>query len=302
MKQLLEVTDELTKWLFSTFKCTPIPLPRCIWYYNFEAFFTELDSGSSLKDVDFNEMTCLHTASMIGNLPSLQYILEKENIIEAVDKNQQKPLHFACRFGHLPIIQYLVEKGVNIESQSKFGTPLQIAAKYDHLEVAQYLLKQGAQPNGLLSSACKNGCRVYQTFEKEYSNQLSSSDSIRYACYEGNLPLIDYLNETRNDIISGWKEQNLMSACRSGNFQVIKHLIELGADVNTADCSKTTPLHIACREGSLRIVQYLVEKGANIEAKNEEKKTPLDYAIAASKQEVVEYLVSKGAKKNCYIG
>ena len=93
-------------------------------------------------------------------------------------------------------------------------------------------------------------------------------------------------------------------AAGSGKLDVVKYLIEKGADVNIegeGEFGIGTPLHIAARSGKLEVVKYLVEKGANINAKDNHNKTPwtpLHMAAVSEKWDVVKYLIEKGAGVN----
>ena len=51
----------------------------------------------------------------------------------------------------------------------------------------------------------------------------------------------------------------LFSACKSGNADLVKYLVEHGANVNNENGK--TPLVIACEKGRKSIVKYLVEHG-----------------------------------------
>ena len=127
---------ELTYWLNENYKCKPVSLPTCIWYYNIDAFLYFLEHGYSLDETDENEYTCLHYASMIGSLPIVQYLIEKGANIEVKRNNQWTPLHIACEGGHLPVVQCLIEKGAKIEAKNKDKyTPLHIACDNDHLQI-----------------------------------------------------------------------------------------------------------------------------------------------------------------------
>jgi ankyrin repeat protein len=44
----------------------------------------------------------------------------------------------------------------------------------------------------------------------------------------------------------------------------VKTLIEHGAKVDAATTDGATPLYIACQNGQLDVVKYLIEKGANV--------------------------------------
>ena len=67
---------ELTKWLNENYKCRPFSLPTCIEYYNIDAFLYFLEHGRSLDETnEFND-TCLHSASFIGSLPIVEYLIK----------------------------------------------------------------------------------------------------------------------------------------------------------------------------------------------------------------------------------
>ena len=82
---------ELTNWLNENYKCKPVSLPKCIWYYNIHAFIYFLEHGHSLDETDENGFTCLHSAFMIGSLPIVQYLIEKGVNIEAKIMKEKHP-------------------------------------------------------------------------------------------------------------------------------------------------------------------------------------------------------------------
>jgi len=57
----------------------------------------------------------------------------------------------------------------------------------------------------------------------------------------------------------------LILAADSGNEEMVKLLLEGGANVNYANETGDTPLAAACFSGSIELVKLLLEKGANIE-------------------------------------
>lgn len=56
------------------------------------------------------------------------------------------------------------------------------------------------------------------------------------------------------------------------------------------------PLHLAAQNDHLEVVKYLVDKGADIHAKNIKRQVPLDCAKEKGYKEIVEYLMDKMAK------
>ena len=67
-------------------------------------------------------------------------------------------------------------------------------------------------------------------------------------------------------------------------------LIRAGNDVNAADVSGTTALHVAAEHGHSALVEFLLRNRADRTRRNREGKTPLDLARTAEKTEVVELL------------
>ena len=79
---------ELTIWLNENYKCKPVSLPKCIDYYNIDAFLYFLECGHSIEETDGFKRTCLHSASRIGSLLVVQYLIEKGANIEAKEDYQ----------------------------------------------------------------------------------------------------------------------------------------------------------------------------------------------------------------------
>jgi ankyrin repeat protein len=87
----------------------------------------------------------------------------------------------------------------------------------------------------------------------------------------------------------------LHRAAEKGDFEVVKNLVEQGADVNENNKSDRTPLFGAAKSGNLEVVKYLLEQGANVNAIDKNGEFPLFYAAQSGNLEVVEYLVKNRA-------
>jgi ankyrin repeat protein len=80
-----------------------------------------------------------------------------------------------------------------------------------------------------------------------------------------------------------WKSSSVFksgTASKSPFFaeQVIRYLIDEGADISGSDKNGDTPLHTASKSDNLFAAKFLLESGAEVMPKDYDGKTPLDYA------------------------
>nr|WP_223158721.1 ankyrin repeat domain-containing protein [Wolbachia endosymbiont of Pentalonia nigronervosa] len=92
------------------------------------------------------------------------------------------------------------------------------------------------------------------------------------------------------------KEQPFQAA-RSGKINIIKDLLEKGADVNARDNDDKTVLHLAAENGYMDVVEYLLEKGINVDAKDDQGRTALDLANKFGHTEGANAILEAVAKK-----
>lgn len=79
------------------------------------------------------------------------------------------------------------------------------------------------------------------------------------------------------------------------NAEVIKLLIDFGADVNARQHGGWTPLHAACQNGDAAIAQMLLENGADPAARAENNQSCFDLALTRGHQAIVDLLEKHGA-------
>ncbi|KXS11107.1 ankyrin, partial [Gonapodya prolifera JEL478] len=138
--------------------------------------------------------------------------------------------------------------GSHIKGPECFGTPLCKAAEHGSDTMVQLFLefaaKQDAQGN-------ENG-----------KVAGSISDALWYASYKGHLPVARSLIAAGADIHyhSGTA---VAQAAYSGNLELMKYLLDLGALLNSAEEELELPLTRACMSGKLKMVRFLIERGAD---------------------------------------
>jgi ankyrin repeat protein len=82
------------------------------------------------------------------------------------------------------------------------------------------------------------------------------------------------------------------------SFEMVKFLVDHGANVNQTCNQNYIPLHEAAAYGIMDIIECLVANGSNIDAQTDTGDTPLMFAANYRKHDVVKYLLDCGANKD----
>jgi uncharacterized protein len=86
--------------------------------------------------------------------------------------------------------------------------------------------------------------------------------------------------------ISTFKVSPFCASIAKGDFETVKKLIDLGADIHEKS-NGMTPVMYAARYNRIDILQYLISKGVNLKEKSEQGLTALKYAELSNAQESV---------------
>ena len=91
----------------------------------------------------------------------------------------------------------------------------------------------------------------------------------------------------------------LHHAADSGSFEVVKILIQSGADVEARNIYQgATPLHRAAIQGHTDVIRLLLEQGAQINALTGDGETPLFESVTYGRLDVVRLLLRRGGRVN----
>lgn len=91
----------------------------------------------------------------------------------------------------------------------------------------------------------------------------------------------------------GWTP--LYSACHCGHLDVVRLLLEKGADLNKVDTNDWTALYVACWHGHLDVARLLAEKGADLNKADDDGWTPLYLACVHGHLAIAQLLAEQGA-------
>ena len=94
---------------------------------------------------------------------------------------------------------------------------------------------------------------------------------------------------TTSKEIVNYNNTPLCNAIVKGDIATVKKFVEYGSDVNELS-NGLTPLMLAARYNKVDILKYLMEKGADKKIKDEKGNTALKYAEFSKAQEAWDYL------------
>jgi len=107
------------------------------------------------------------------------------------------------------------------------------------------------------------------------------------------------------DIRTDWKRTPLHNAAMEGRVDMMRWLLNNGADANVSECVSWTPLHLAARIGHLEVVRVPYEHNADIHARDGDGETPLHgtlcyigFSETEMQVDVLRQLLEYGADSN----
>uniref|UniRef100_A0A915PGN2 K Homology domain-containing protein n=1 Tax=Setaria digitata TaxID=48799 RepID=A0A915PGN2_9BILA len=120
---------------------------------------------------------------------------------------------------------------------------------------------------------------------------------LNLAVSAGYLDLTKELVEIRgnpNYISTNNDRTPLMEACCAGHSDIVKHLLEHGADMNAVSATKNTPLIYASAAGNVECVSLLLNYGCDTTIRNDNGHCALMEAASSGYLDVVSLLVQHG--------
>ncbi|KAH8817548.1 hypothetical protein DL96DRAFT_389475 [Flagelloscypha sp. PMI_526] len=123
---------------------------------------------------------------------------------------------------------------------------------------------------------------------------------LQSAASKGKMDMVRFLVEKGADV-SAWGGI-YGSALQAGtwvrNLEIVRFLVEKGADVNVCGGDYGPALQASAYDGSLEIVHFLIEKGADVNASGGGYGSALQAGASHGNMEIVRFLVEKGANVN----
>jgi ankyrin repeat protein/L-ascorbate metabolism protein UlaG (beta-lactamase superfamily) len=259
--------------------------------------------------------TALHQAAGCrrgeeAGLPIVRLLLESGADVNARNSGNQTPILYSAYAGFRRLVELLLEKGASFQYQDSNGrSPLHYAAREGRAAVVEMLINKGADPSlkdnqGLtpLDYALQRSQKaVLETMMKliPYDAKGPEGSGLLHAAASlGNEDMVRSLLEKGADPNrpSPSGEPILLSYLRGGMAARAVDSIAKGADVNAKDAAGRPALHLAVEKGLDEAVKALLDKGADPNAADGDGLTGLEIAEDWGSGALVSLLTARGAR------
>ena len=284
----------------------------------------------SVLGVDFQyigePVTPLIVAVRNGNLDCVKVLLKYGADIEERGDFMHNfkcctPLFIAATCGNVEILRFLVENGANVNATDDFGlTPLMAAVANQLLDAVTFLIDQGADVNLLDSSGSTalhyasevsfdpSSCLIVKQLINRGANinAVTNDDKLTplmLACKNKNVSVVNCLLQNGANVVltsdNGWTALHFVVDGFNDSSEILRSLLNNGADVNARSVDNETPLMVASQSSDVETVTLLIEQGAYVDLQDEKYNTALHNAVSSNTEEIVGTLLNAGASNFC---
>ena len=244
-----------------------------------------LAAGADVFSPNVAGESVLHIA--LTRLEGREDWILNSDIIKSADGAGNTPLHFAAQWNLVSVIPQILEKGGDINARNSSGeTPLFNAARADSPEMIAALLSANHGPAADLNARNFLGDSVL------YSG-------IRWHARNSVSMLIDTDVRTNNRRLLNAKNlagRTVMhEAAASGDSELLRMVLQAGADVNAADETGATPLMDAVNADNFTAVEMLLAYHASPMIQNMYGLNAFHVAAMQAGEDVIILLREAGA-------
>ena len=193
------------------------------------------------------------------------------------------PLPAALSKRHFRIADLLYSRGAVIDVRDEEGrTPLYVVSYRGQVDIMRWLLDRGADAN---AQRCSPG-RFTPLHEAATGTHLEAVQLLLERNADANLQSTGG-DTSLHGAIHGYFKRKVAD--------IVRRLLEYGADPNICDNDVSTPLHQASYRGLLEVAQLLISYGAKVDEKDKRAKTPFQLAASEGHGEITKLLLEHGA-------
>ena len=220
----------------------------------------------------------------------------------------------AVRSGNFSRVDQVVdEKSTNTRDRRDERTDLISAAESNNLEMVEHLLNIDHKEDEALELILKwrnsielgeqdrqQHLRSWRAAVDIYAENIWRRKALMSSAEKGNKEMIRLLLNEGADVNAKDKDGRtaLMDAVWQEDEEIVQLLLDKGADINAKDKWSGTALMDAVWQGNEKMVRNLIDGGADVDAKDKDGRTALMGAVLQEDEEIVRILLDKGADVN----
>ncbi|MBS0195855.1 MAG: ankyrin repeat domain-containing protein [Planctomycetes bacterium] len=240
--------------------------------------------GQDLDVADVHGMTPLHYSARAGHVATTEWLIEYGLSAEALDVDGRSPLLVAVRFPSVADVLIRAGAPIGIHEASGLGlvddikrfadddsmsvrsrtggreSPMHFAFWADQREAAKALLQ----------------CGSYM-----FPRASDGSTPLDWAVNWKSCRVLQWALATTNILAkkSHMRERLLRRSAAAGNSEVAMQCLQAGASPDAVDRYGESSLHHAVRFGDLQLVRMIMNHGADLHIRSRRGFTPLDLAV-----------------------
>eukprot|EP00958_Prasinococcus_capsulatus_P029609 scaffold7563_cov578-Prasinococcus_capsulatus_cf.AAC.1 len=259
-------------------------------------------------------VTPLAEAIMEDNATAVKHLIACGEDVNHENQLRKTPLIIACELGQLACADALVRNGAGLNAETSSGLfPLLAAAEASNVECMEALIRSGANvehtnKNGVtvLSWACRNEKTslveaLLHLGASPHTGRDFAQEPLPCAIRVQHVPTIGVLlalSGLEMDREGSTGDTALLTAIDSGNDDILKLVLERGANPNYENAKEVTPLMHAALRGRLATIEVLLQFGADLNYETRSGSTVLASTCEAGDLPMYKELVTKGADRN----
>lgn len=240
-----------------------------------------VQAGADVDKAGSGGQTPLGSAAAIGRLDMVKYLVGAGANVDKASERGYTPLHYAARNGHCEILKYLATEchaDLSKLAHNK-STLIHTAARGGQLEALQWLVRESGIDINKVD--CRGESPLWYAWHAWHGGRIRV---IRWMVTEGGVD-VDQIDTSGLTL--------LHRASRGRYCSDAQCLVDLGADLEKRTPERDTPLLLAVRRGKLDIVKCLMQAGADINSTGEFGDGVLRAAVRNKQHAVMEWLVDE---------
>ena len=203
----------------------------------------------------------IHDAAANGDLDTVKKILEQDpSLVNQDDQYEWRPIFHAGLRRHYDVVKYLIDCGADLAAHD--GYVIHYAGEVpNNKEVVSLLIAYG-------------GLDAHTKPANEIARQFI------YAVFLANVERVNTMLRDNSVLVQECYARGdtaLHHAARNGDLEIVKQLVNGGADVNATTDNNHFPLYCAAGHGHVETTRYLIENGADLQARLSDGKTVTEW-------------------------